>query len=118
MNRKRMNESEQQNKISVKKDECGIFNKVKPYLVFVNNIAGLYLLWVILHYAAAHLYIHYCVPSTFIGFIMSPLMVATPHCYAFRWCITRGAETITSMWIIFGTWLASKILIMSGTHTG
>ena len=118
MNRKKMNESEQQNKISVKKDECGIFNKVKPYLVFVNNIAGLYLLWVILHYAAAHLYIHYCVPSTFIGFIMSPLMVATPHCYAFRWCITRGAETITSMWIIFGTWLASKILIMSGTHTG
>ena len=105
-----MNESDKQNVV-------GFWNKIKPCFEFINKASGLYLLWILVHFLAAHLYIYYCVPATFIGFITSPFMAATPHCYAFRWCISRGAETIASMWVVFGTFIASKFVIMVGTVT-
>jgi len=93
-------------------NSVSLFNKMRPYLEFVNAAAGLYLLWVVIHYVAVQLYVYYCVPLTFIGFIMSPLMAATPHCYTFRWCIINGANNIATMWVILGTWLASKVAIL------
>jgi hypothetical protein len=39
-------------------------------------------------------------------------MVAAPHCSAFRWCIINGANNISTMWVVFGTWLASKFAIL------
>jgi len=89
-----------------------LINNARPYLEFINAAAGLYLLWVAIHFVAAQLYVYYCVPLTFMGFIMSPLMVAAPHCSAFRWCIINGANNISTMWVVFGTWLASKFAIL------
>lgn len=84
---------------------------------FINGLAGLYLLWVFIHFIAAQLYVYYCAPLTILGFIMSPFMVATPHCHAIRWCITNGANNITTMWVTFGTWVASKLaLTISGNR--
>jgi len=89
-----------------------LINNVRPYLEFINAAVGLYFLWVVIHFVAAQLYVYYCVPLTFMGFIMSPLMVAAPHCSAFRWCIINGANNISTMWVVFGTWLASKFAIL------
>ena len=43
------------------------------------SVAALYFLWIVLHFAAAHLYAEICVPSTLKGFVLSPFMVAAPH---------------------------------------
>lgn len=41
----------------------------------VFNAVGIYLLWIILHYACSHLYVYYCTPMSFVGFITSPVVV-------------------------------------------
>jgi len=79
----------------------------------IINISGIYLLWVVLHYVASHLYIKFCVPGTFIGFIISPFMTATPHCQGLRWLIYNAANIINNMWIMSGAWLCSTLLIIN-----
>ena len=98
-------------RMSESTNSVSLINKARPYLEFINAAAGLYLLWVAVHYVAAQLYVYYCVPLTFLGFIMSPLMASAPHCYTFRWCIINGANNISVMWAVFGTWVASKFTL-------
>jgi hypothetical protein len=47
------------------------------------------------------------------GFILSPFMTATPHCQGLRWIVYNGANMISNMWIIFGAWICSSILIIN-----
>ena len=96
------------------------FSFVYKTIKFIFKISGIYLLWICLHYAASHLYIKFCVPSTIIGFIMSPFMTATPHCLGLRWIVYNAANMINNMWLILGTWICSTILIINnnrGTDT-
>ena len=65
-----------------------------------------YGLWIGLHYVSAHLYAHLCVPYTLQGFLLSPLLVASPHCSALRWTIDQGAISMNSMWVLLGAWIA------------
>jgi|SaaInlV_130m_DNA_3_1039695.scaffolds.fasta_scaffold07407_3 hypothetical protein len=76
--------------------------------IYINF--GIYLLWIITHYIASHLYIHWCVPATIMGLIMSPFMAASPHCYGLRWIITTGGTSIVVMWSLVGTWMLTKII--------
>ncbi len=80
---------------------------------FIINISGIYLLWILLHYVASHLYIKFCVPCSLFGFIMSPFMTATPHCQGLRWIVYNAANMINNMWIIFGAWICSTLLIIN-----
>lgn len=82
-------------------------------ITFIFKISGIYLLWICLHFIASHLYIKLCVPSTIIGFIMSPFMTATPHCLGLRWIVYNAANMINNMWLILGTWICSTILIIN-----
>lgn len=84
---------------------------------FIVKISGIYLLWIILHYFASHLYVKLCVPSTLFGFIMSPFMTATPHCQGLRWIVYNAANMINNMWIVFGAWICSTILIINRDNT-
>ena len=90
------------------------YKTIKPTLTLVNNIAGIYLVWIILHFVAAHLYVYYCANLSFYGFLMSPILVSAPHCRAIRWTIYNGAQSIDTMWIVFGTWLCSRIALIGG----
>ena len=85
-------------------------------IVFLFKISGIYMLWICLHYFAAHLYIKFCVPNTFLGFIMSPLMISTPHCQGLRWIVYNAANIINNMWILVGTWISSMIWIMGNSQ--
>jgi hypothetical protein len=76
----------------------------------IYNLSKIYLLWIFLHYFASHLYVKLCVPNTIIGFIMSTIMTATPHCQGLRWLIYNGANVINNMWVICGTYICSNIL--------
>ena len=80
---------------------------------FILKISGVYLLWIFLHYFASHLYVKVCVPSTIIGFFISPFMTATPHCQGLRWIVYNAANIINNMWIILGAWICSTILIVN-----
>jgi len=67
--------------------------------------------WSLAHYASVHAYGNLCVPLTPVGFVMSPLVVNTPHCTALRWIIQRGAVGIYETWNLITT--ASLTLIAS-----
>jgi hypothetical protein len=88
------------------------FEFIYKGIVFVIKISGIYLLWILLHYAASHLYIKWCVPSTLIGFLLSPFMTTTPHCQSLRWIVYNAAHMINHMWILLGTWICSTFLIV------
>ena len=75
------------------------------------EIAGIYLLWITLHYGASHLYVSFCTPPTWSGFLMSPFLVTTPHCRALQWTIHHGTSTIETMWFFLGTWIGRYLLL-------
>jgi len=81
----------------------------KPILTTFWKITGIYVLWIFIHFFASHLYVKYCTSYTIIGFVTAPFLIASPHCVGLRWCIMRGADTITTMWIVLGTWMATKL---------
>ena len=74
------------------------------------SILGYYIMWILLHYGASHLYPTYCVPLTVTGFILSPFMTSAPHCIAMRWLITEGSNVIVTMWVVLGTYALQCML--------
>ena len=82
----------------------------KVLLNFCIGNFGIYMLWIIAHYIAAHIYIYGCVPSTVVGILMSPFLVPAPHCYGLRWVIYQGGNSIIAMWTIAGLWILSRII--------
>ena len=79
--------------------------------MYIINISGIYIVWILLHYIASHLYTKLCVPNTIYGFVMSPFMITAPHCQGLRWIVYNGSNIITNMWVILGTWLCSVLVI-------
>ncbi len=75
------------------------------------SLFGTYVIWITLHYFSAHIYANYCTPLSIDGYILSPFIVNTPPCQSLRWVINQGANTITNLWVILGTWLTSYLLI-------
>ena len=73
------------------------------------NLFGIYLVWIVIHYAASHLYVKFCVPDNVYGFIVSPVIAPAPHCQALRWSIYNGGNSISAMWIILGAWILSHL---------
>lgn len=86
-----------------------IYNEFKKYLKITFELLGIYLLWIVIHYFAGILYHKFCTPSTVLGFIISPFIIITPYCSGLRWVIFNGGNIITNMWLILGTWIASRL---------
>jgi hypothetical protein len=91
------------------------FKVAKPYLLVVNSVAGLYILWMVLHFVSANFYVYYCAHMSLFGFLMSPVLASAPHCRAIRWVLNSGAQSIDAMWIVLGTWVCSKLALIGGT---
>lgn len=81
-----------------------------PVLSWIYSVCGYYIMWILLHYAAIHLYPEFCAPYTILGFLLSPFMVSAPHCIAMRWVISEGSSIITAMWIAVAGVLVNKIM--------
>lgn len=90
-----------------------VFTFLLKTLMISLKVSGIYLLWICLHYFSAHLYVKFCVPNTIIGFVMSPFMIATPHCQGLRWIVYNAADIINNMWILVGAWIYSIIWIFN-----
>lgn len=80
---------------------------------FTIQISGIYIIWIVLHFTAAHLYTTLCVPNNMIGLLMSPFLTATPHCQGLRWIIYNAANVINNMWLVLGAWICSTILVIN-----
>jgi hypothetical protein len=97
-----------------KEREINYLSKVFYYLnktiKLGSNLYGIYLLWILFHYFASHLYIEYCVPKTWTGLVISPFLTATPHCQGLRWMIYNGGIQINQMWITIGSWICIKLI--------
>ena len=61
--------------------------------------------WICLHYAASHMYTYMCTHMSWYGILISPFIVATPHCTALRWIIYEGSNSITAMWTALGLFI-------------
>jgi hypothetical protein len=75
-----------------------------------RKLSLIYIVWIVIHYVASHLYVYFCVPATFIGFLTVPFIVPAPHCQALRWAIYTGGNNIIAMWFLLGAWIAKKII--------
>jgi hypothetical protein len=84
--------------------------RLGPALSWIYSACGYYIMWILLHYAAIHLYPEFCAPYTILGFILSPFMVSAPHCIAMRWIISEGSNVVMAMWIAIGGVLVNKIM--------
>jgi hypothetical protein len=84
--------------------------KGRSCVQYVYSASSLYLFWIMLHYFSTQMYVYYCAPRGIYGFLISPFLVAAPHCRAIRWIIHNGGNMVDNMWIILGTWLCSKII--------
>ena len=90
-----------------------MFNIIIKTICFLFNTLKIYMLWVSLHYAASQLYIELCVPKTVFGFLASPFITSTPQCQSLRWVIYNGANMISNMWLVLGTWITTTLLIVN-----
>lgn len=82
------------------------------FLTILNNVfdfAGIFILWIVLHFIAANLYSKFCAVWSPFGFIESIFVAQTPYCIAMRWIIYNGGNTINSMWVSIGLWITGKI---------
>jgi hypothetical protein len=93
------------------------FSILYTTIFFIFNVAGIYFLWIFLHYIASHFYVKLCVPDNLIGFLLSPFMTTTPHCQGLRWIIYNAASVINNMWLLLGSWICSTILNIKNITT-
>ena len=77
----------------------------------IPTIVLTYILWTVLHFVAAHLYIHFCIGNTLWGFITSPLYTSAPHCQALSWGLWTLSRKFLEMWPLLGSFLLSKFLL-------
>jgi hypothetical protein len=59
-------------------------------------------IWIIIHYTVPWVYVKFCTPAGFIGFLESILLTNTPHCEALRYTLTLSSFNIKCMWIFWG----------------
>lgn len=79
-------------------------------VMYVLEMIGFYLLWIVLHYVSANLYAEYCVKKTIIGFLLSPFVSTMPHCKTLRWIIYQGGKSIEAMWFIIGGIIFKRLI--------
>lgn len=77
----------------------------------VPNAVFTYLLWTIVHYASAHMYIHLCVGQNVIDIVTSPLYSSAPYCQALSWTVYTISREFIPMWLYFGTYLCGRLLL-------
>ena len=77
-----------------------MFESIKSFAQWAVSIitrgAIVYIMFILLHYAASNIYPCMCTPLTVMGFVMSPFMVLAPHCEAMRWVIGFMDAILTS----------------------
>tara|TARA_B100000989_G_scaffold293586_1_gene271203 strand:- start:9 stop:365 length:357 start_codon:yes stop_codon:yes gene_type:complete len=93
----------------IMKQIMGWFNQT---IVYIPTILLVYMGISIIHFISANLYPKFCAPLTFIGAIMTPFVIVTPHCQALRWVIDWSGSQICNAWV----WLGGYLVYYIGTY--
>lgn len=82
----------------------------KTLFQWLHDVAGIFILWIVIHYIASNMYAKFCAEVGVVGFIKSIFVAQAPHCIAMRWIIYNGGNVINNMWLSIGVWLTGKLL--------
>lgn len=87
------------------------FENVDYKTLFNTFVAtsGAYILWILAHYMAAHVYARICTPISVFGIIASPFLIASPHCQGLRWVIFEAGNKMNVMFGLLTGWAAAKL---------
>ena len=91
------------------------FKNIKGPLV---TFLSMYLFWTFLHWGSSNAYSYHCTPMTFIGFILTPLMIQSPQCKVLYWVKNRSLDTLGTLCIAAVMWLSSCFTRKQTTDTG
>ena len=83
--------------------------------LYIPSIVYVYGAWILMHYASSNVYVLYCTPLSYHGFLTSPFTATLPHCQALRWIIYNSGDNITNMWVLLGAWLLLQIPLVTKT---
>ena len=81
----------------------------KTILRNVWDVAGVFIIWIVIHYASARFYPTFCAEEGLFGLVKSVFVTQAPHCVAMRWIIYNGGNMITTMWLTLSIWLTTKV---------
>lgn len=84
--------------------------KIPNTIIMVWEASSVYIFWIFMHYATAHLYPYFCAQLSLTGALTSPFLVMTPHCKAIHWTMQTSTHAIENMWVVLGTWLCGYVL--------
>ena len=86
-----------------------VLDSIKHISRIVVQSIGIYVVWTLIHYISAHIYVRICAPSGLYGFILSIILAPSHYCYAVRWALFNGGNVINTMWIVLGVWIANYL---------
>jgi hypothetical protein len=81
-----------------------------PILITIWKCSNIYILWIGIHYASAHLYPYFCADLSLAGLVTSPFLAMAPHCRAIAWLQKTSTTVIENMWVLLGTWTAAQLI--------
>ena len=87
-----------------------IYTTIIKSVKYCGIVYGIYMIWILLHFAATHLYVSFCVPFTFTGLVLSPIIMTNSYCVALRWIIYNAGHQIRNMWITVSTYITNKLI--------
>lgn len=90
------------------KDWIMTIDMTKYYNLFMTT-GGIYVLWILAHFVASHLYVQLCTPLSVFGVLASPFLIASPHCQGLRWVIYEAGSKVGVMWGLIAGWILGKI---------
>ncbi len=66
-------------------------------------------IWIVIHYIVPWMYIKFCTPYGFIGFLESILLTNAPHCEVLRYSLSLSSYNIKCMWIVWSASILSYL---------
>ena len=80
--------------------------------VFVNIIVY-FIMCNLVHHYTSRVYIYFCAYSTIMfqlnSFLMSPIVIISPHCMALRWLIMESSNTVYFQILACCSWIIARI---------
>ena len=91
------------------------WQEMKKACLTTLNISWVYLVWILIHWSVANMYSYFCAPTSIIGILTSPWLIASPQCRAGIWILGTAAKTVETGFTLLGVWFSAKIISVLAT---
>lgn len=80
--------------------------------------AGIYFLWIFLHWCSVQAYQYFCAPLSFWGlFFGASFASQMPHCRGALWLLNFTHQSVTQMWVFLGIWISTRVMSIATKKT-